>query len=73
MVRDIQHVPGEVAGAMVESLEHPGYFAQVRVDVDAGTVAWPNGLDLAPEVLHGDYEAENPLGFYDITPDRQPA
>jgi hypothetical protein len=31
------------------------------------------GLDLAAEVLHGDFEAENPLGFYDITPDRQPA
>jgi hypothetical protein len=73
VVRDIQHVPGQVTTSMVAPLEDPEYFAQVRVDAEAGTVVWPNGLDLAPEVLHGDYDAENPLGFYDITPDRQPA
>lgn len=73
VVRDIQHVPGKVTGSMVSPLQDPDYFAQVRVDAEAGTVVWPNGLDLAPEVLHGDYEAENPLGFHDITPDRQPA
>ncbi len=73
VVRDIQHVPGQVTGSMVAPLQDPDYFAQVRVDAEAGTVVWPNGLDLAPEVLHGDYEAENPLGFHDITPDRQPA
>jgi len=28
---------------------------------------------VAPEVFHGDYEPEHSLGFYDITPDRQPA
>lgn len=27
----------------------------------------PNGLGLAPEVLHGDYEAEHPLGFHNVT------
>ena len=31
-------------------------FAQVRVDPETGTVAWPNGADLDPDVLHGDYE-----------------
>lgn len=73
LVRDIQHVPGQVTGSMVTPLEDPDYFAQVRVDAEAGTVVWPNGLDLAPEVLHGDYNAENTLGFYDITSDRQSA
>jgi hypothetical protein len=73
VVRDIQYVAGQVTGSMVAPLEDPDYFAQVRVDAEAGTVVWPNGLDLAPEVLHGDNEPENPLGFYDITPDRQPA
>jgi hypothetical protein len=39
----------------------------VRVDSDARTVTWPNGLDLAPEVLHGDHEPANGLGFHDVT------
>jgi hypothetical protein len=35
-------------------------FAQVRVDPDIGTIAWPNGADLDPDVLHGDYEPAQP-------------
>ena len=27
-------------------------FAQVRVDADLGTVVWPNGADLDPDVLY---------------------
>lgn len=34
-------------------------FAQVRVDPEIGTIAWPNGADLDPDVLHGDYEPAN--------------
>jgi Protein of unknown function (DUF2442) len=29
-------------------------FAAVMVDSIAGTVCWPNGIDLDPDVLHGD-------------------
>lgn len=29
-------------------------FKQVRVDPDLGTICWPNGADLDPDVLHGD-------------------
>ena len=36
-----------------EPLRDPAYFAQVRVDRDLGTVAWPNGADLDPDVLFG--------------------
>jgi hypothetical protein len=31
-----------------EPLRDPAYFAQVCVDADLGTVAWPNGADLDP-------------------------
>ena len=36
-----------------EPLHDPAYFAQVRVDPELGTVAWPNGADLDPDVLYG--------------------
>jgi hypothetical protein len=36
-----------------EPLRDPAYFAQVRVDADLGTVAWPNRADLDPDVLYG--------------------
>lgn len=71
VVRDVQYVPGEARGSLLEPLNDPEYFAQVRVDADLRTVVWPNGLDLAPEVLHGDYEAEHDLGFHDVTSARQ--
>jgi hypothetical protein len=36
-----------------EPLRDPAYFAQVRVDPELGSVVWPNGADLDPDVLHG--------------------
>jgi hypothetical protein len=35
-----------------EALRDPARFAEVRVDPDLGTICWPNGADLAPEVLY---------------------
>ena len=37
---------------VLEPLNDPTYFAEVIVDPEAGTIAWPNGIDLAPEPLH---------------------
>lgn len=35
-----------------EPLKDPSYFARVSVDREAGTIVWPNGLDLDPDVLY---------------------
>ena len=35
-----------------EPLRDPHYFASVKVDQEAGTISWPNGVDMAPEPLH---------------------
>ena len=37
---------------VLEPLRDPVYFAEVSVDLESGTVAWPNGVDLAPEPLY---------------------
>ena len=71
MVRDIRFRPGARPGALLRPLDDPAYFALVRVDPDCRTVVWPNGLDLAPEVLHGDFPPNDSLGFEDVTA-RQP-
>jgi hypothetical protein len=73
VVRDVRYVPGESAAGPITELDDSEYFALVRVDPDAGTVVWPNGLDLAPEVLHGDHRTSSELGFHDVTPARLPA
>ncbi len=44
-------------GTLGEPLNDPAYFRRVRVDQEARTVVWPNGLDPAPELLHGGQEA----------------
>ena len=35
-------------------LRDPAYFAQVRLWADAGTICWPNGADICPDVLYED-------------------
>lgn len=43
---------GRLRGPVFEALENVAFFAQVRVDPELQTIAWPNGADLAPEYLH---------------------
>jgi hypothetical protein len=33
-------------------LRDPDYFAQVELWPEAGTIRWPNGADICPDVLH---------------------
>jgi hypothetical protein len=47
---------GALHGPVFEPMTDPDYFAEVHVDDDLGTVVWPNGADLDPLVLHGDFE-----------------
>jgi hypothetical protein len=55
LVREVD-LSDDLWGPMAEPLRDPDYFALVRVDPELGTVVWPNGYDLDPDVLHGDYE-----------------
>jgi hypothetical protein len=48
-------------GPMFEPLRaDPELFRQVRVDEELGTIVWPNGADMDPDVLHGDFEPAAP-------------
>jgi len=41
-----------------EPLKDPAYFGRVEVNPDVGTIVWPNGADLCPDVL---YERSRPV------------
>lgn len=33
-------------------IQDPAFFASVRVNPEIGTIVWPNGADLCPDVLY---------------------
>ena len=37
---------------VLEPLSDPAFVAQVRVDPEAATIAWPNSIDMPPEPLY---------------------
>ncbi len=39
-------------GGVFAPLEDVDFFKQVQVDPEAGTIVWPNGVDLCPDVLY---------------------
>jgi hypothetical protein len=42
-------------------LRDRSYFFQVQVNSELGTIVWPNGADLDPDVLYGEITGE-PVG-----------
>jgi hypothetical protein len=59
LVREVD-LADRLWGPMFEPLKDPAFFRRVRVDEEAGTIAWPNGLDLDPDVPHGDHPLSGP-------------
>lgn len=51
VVGDVDFSAHEWRGVLAP-LDDPAYFARVRVDPESGTIAWPDGVDLAPEPLY---------------------
>jgi hypothetical protein len=49
------HFHATYSNLLGKPLRNPSYFRRVRVDAEAGTAVWPNGLDPDPLILHGDY------------------
>ncbi|HET7090223.1 MAG TPA: DUF2442 domain-containing protein [Anaerolineae bacterium] len=41
-------------GGVFAPLEDTHFFQQVKVDPEAGTLAWPNDVDLDPDVLYSE-------------------
>lgn len=40
-------------GVVFAPLRDPAEFDRVRLDAELGTVVWPGGADLCPDVLRG--------------------
>jgi hypothetical protein len=53
--RDVD-LEDELRGPVFEPLRDPRLFRQVRVDEELGTIVWPNGADMDPDVLYGSSE-----------------
>lgn len=39
-------------GGVFSPLEALEFFKRVKIDLEAGTLVWPNGVDFCPDVLH---------------------
>lgn len=65
ITREFEFLAGSNEGTVFAPLD-PAYFAQVRVNPESRTVTWPNGVDLDPAVLHGDFEPASGSHFREV-------
>jgi hypothetical protein len=57
-VIDLEAMLSGTIGPVFEPLREKAFFALATVDPEIGTVVWPNGADLAPDVLYaGTFDA----------------
>jgi hypothetical protein len=45
-------------GGVFAPLQDVDFFQRVEVDPEAGTLVWPNGVDLCPDVLYSQVTGE---------------
>jgi uncharacterized protein DUF2442 len=63
---ELEFVRGDYEGTVFERLADVKFFEQVQLDAKRGTVVWPNGVDLDPAVLHGDFPAAGGAHFREV-------
>lgn len=67
LVRELEFISKDNAGTVFEEFEDPKFFERVRVNPENGTVVWPNGVDLDPAVLHGDFPPAGKDAFREVS------
>jgi hypothetical protein len=73
VMTELEFVVGGNAGTVFEPLDDAAFFAGVAIDPESRTVVWPNGVDLDPAVLHGDFEPAGRAHFRNVTGARRDA
>lgn len=67
LVRELEFLRGGHEGTVFAPLDDPEFFARVAVDPESRTIVWPNGVDLDPAVLHGDFESAGTFHFRELS------
>jgi hypothetical protein len=50
--RGVADLSGILSGPVFEPLRDPEFMARGKLDLEARTLCWPNGADIAPEYLY---------------------
>lgn len=56
---DLDQIIDHYTGVFVHLLDE-NYFSKVRLNAELGTIVWPNGADLCPDVLYS-YVSGKPI------------